>query len=257
MSFFSDLIIIYLIIYGASTLIYLITGLALNYFNRSNPHRRIQKNRNGKNRAKVEILSSIKALAISSLLISGGYFMQLNGLVLVTPYPATPLNISISFIVIFLLYDAWFYWGHRLLHLKKFYRWHKPHHQSIAPTAWSNDSSATIDTIIEHFFYFFVWIVLPVPAISIFALRVFDQITGMIGHCGFEYFAGKTSRRPYPFLCTTFHDLHHSQFHYNYGNFLSLWDRWMKTIHPKYDQIVREIEKNGKIPDEIAMRVDK
>jgi len=125
------------------------------------------------------------------------------------------------------------------------YRYHALHHKSVAPTVWSNDSSGVVDTLIEHSFYLVVWFILPVPALAIFALRLFDQISGMIGHSGFEFFASPTSRRPWPFICTTFHDLHHSKFNYNYGNIFSIWDRLLGTAHPQYDDMVKEFEEKA------------
>jgi sterol desaturase/sphingolipid hydroxylase (fatty acid hydroxylase superfamily) len=77
----------------------------------------------------------------------------------------------------------------------------------------------------------------------------------MVGHSGFEYFASKSSRFPSPLICTTFHDLHHSQFHYNYGNFFSFWDRICGTVHPKYDVLVRSMEETGEIPDSEETKV--
>ncbi|NNJ91145.1 MAG: sterol desaturase family protein [Gammaproteobacteria bacterium] len=256
MSMIFEFISIFVILFAISLIVYFVTGLLLVSVSKHYPDCRIQKNRDGMKRARLEIYSSIKALGVSAILFSTGFFFQLQGWVLFEPLPLNWWSFAFSFFVIFILFDAWFYWGHRLLHLKTFYRWHKPHHSSIAPTAWSNDSSAVMDTVIEHGFYFVVWVLLPVPALAVFALRLFDQVSGMIGHSGFEYFAGRGSRKPSPFICTIFHDLHHSQFHYNFGNFMSLWDRWMGTMHPNYDAIVRKIETTGEIPDEKSTRVN-
>ena len=256
MQYFTDFLTLFIVIYLVTLAIYFSTGWLMMWVNKRYHQNRIQKKRDGMDRIKGEILSSLKALAMSALLLSGGYFFQLQGWVMFEPVELSWWSFPLFFVIIFLLFDAWFYWGHRLLHLKPFYKWHKPHHLSIAPTAWSNDSSDVMDTLIEHGFYFVVWLVLPVPALSVFAVRLFDQVSGMIGHSGFEYFAGPGSRKPSPFICTMFHDLHHSQFHYNFGNFMSLWDRWMGTQHPKYDEIVKVIEKTGKIPDEAATRIN-
>jgi len=155
------------------------------------------------------------------------------------------VSFVLSFVVSLILFDAWFYFGHRLLHWPPMYRYHALHHKSVAPTVWSNDSSGVVDTLIEHSFYLVVWFILPVPALAIFALRLFDQISGMIGHSGFEFFASPTSRRPWPFICTTFHDLHHSKFNYNYGNIFSIWDRLLGTAHPQYDDMVKEFEEKA------------
>ncbi|TWI80075.1 sterol desaturase/sphingolipid hydroxylase (fatty acid hydroxylase superfamily) [Roseibium hamelinense] len=252
-----DFLIVFFAIYAAMLGVYFATGFTMIAINNRFPERRIQKHRDGMKRVREEILASLRALATSSVLLSAGFFAQLQGWVLFQPLALSWWSFPLMFVVCLVLFDAWFYWGHRILHLPALYKWHVPHHRSIAPTVWSNDSSTTIDTLIEHGFYLVVWFVLPVPALSVFALRLFDQISGMVGHSGFEYFASKSSRWPSPMICTTFHDLHHSQFHYNYGNFFSFWDRVCGTVHPKYDSLVHEMETTGEIPDTEQTKVAK
>ena len=231
-------------VYAATVAIYFATGIGVTLVNRRNPERRIQKDRNGDKRMWVEIRSSMSALAVSAAMLSFGWFAQARGWT-IAPLEVSWWSLPLMFAVSMVLYDAWFYWGHRLLHLKMFYRWHAPHHRSVAPTVWSNDSSTAVDTMIEHGYYLVVWFVLPIPALALFAQRLFDQVSGMIGHSGFEYFASPSSRWPSPMICTSFHDLHHSTFRYNYGNFFSLWDRMMGTVHSGYDAMVREFEGEG------------
>jgi len=255
MSLLIDYLGLFALIYAVMVVVYFATGVTVTAINRRHPDRRIQKHRSGDKRMWMEIRSSMSALFTSSILLSAGYFSQLQG------WAMAPLELSwwsfpLMFVVALVLYDAWFYWGHRLLHVPALYKWHVPHHRSVAPTVWSNDSSTTVDTLIEHGFYFVVWFVLPMPALSLFAMRLFDQISGMVGHSGFEYFASKSSRWPSPMICTTFHDLHHSQFHYNFGNFFSFWDRVCGTVHPKYDALVREMEDTGEVPDAATTKVD-
>ncbi|QDL91315.1 sterol desaturase family protein [Paroceanicella profunda] len=239
-------------VYIAMLAVYFATGLALTWWNARHPERRIQENRRGETRMAEEIRHSLSALALSSLLLGTGFFAQGRG------WTPTPLELSwwsfpLGFVVSLVIFDAWFYFGHRLLHWKPLYRFHALHHKSVAPTVWSNDSSGLVDTLIEHGFYLVVWFVLPVPALSVFALRLFDQISGMIGHSGFEYFAGASSRAPSPMICSTFHDLHHSQFRYNFGNIFSIWDRLLGTVHPGYDAMVRRME-SGETPGKATSR---
>lgn len=250
-----EYLVVFAAIYAASLAVYFATGLTMTLINNRHPDRRIQKDRDGMKRARVEILASLHALATSAALLSAGYFAQTKGWVLFEPLALSWWSFPLMFAICFVIFDGWFYWGHRILHWPALYKYHQPHHASVAPTVWSNDSATTVDTLIEHGFYLVIWLVLPVPAVVIFALRLFDQISGMIGHSGFEYFAGRTSRQPFPFLCTTYHDLHHSQFNYNYANFLSIWDRMMGTVHPRYDGIVEQIEATGEIPDARDTRV--
>jgi sterol desaturase/sphingolipid hydroxylase (fatty acid hydroxylase superfamily) len=82
----------------------------------------------------------------------------------------------------------------------------------------------------------------PIPPEVIIAHKLFDQVTGIAGHAGHEYFAAPSNRSPWPMLCTTFHDQHHGHFNYNYANTFSWWDRLMGTIHPRYDEIVERFE---------------
>jgi sterol desaturase/sphingolipid hydroxylase (fatty acid hydroxylase superfamily) len=105
---------------------------------------------------------------------------------------------------------------------------------------WSNDCTGFVDTFLEHRFYFFVWFIIPGPAVAIFAIRLVNQFIGMIGHSGYEFFASPISKRPWPFVCSTYHDLHHSKFNYNYANIFSIWDRLFGTIYPGYDKRVTE-----------------
>lgn len=230
-----------IIVYAAMLIVYFGFGLAAEAYVARHPDRKIQPEREGLRRKGAEIRASLKALAMSAFLLGTGFFAQMQGWT-IAPMELSWWSFPLWFVVALLLFDAWFYFGHRLLHWGPMYRFHALHHKSVAPTVWSNDSSGVVDTLIEHAFYLVVWFILPVPALSIFALRLFDQISGMIGHSGFEFFASPTSRRPWPFICTTFHDLHHSRFNYNYGNMFSIWDRLLGTDHPDYDEMVRGFE---------------
>lgn len=240
----ADYLLTLAVIYAAMLAVYFGFGLMAEAYATRFPERKIQPERDGTKRKRKEILNSLPALAMSSFLLGTGYFAQMQG------WTMAPADLGIGsfvlgFVVSLILFDAWFYFGHRLLHWGPMYRFHALHHKSVAPTVWSNDSSGVVDTFIEHSFYLVVWFVLPVPVLAIFALRLFDQISGMIGHSGFEFFASPTSRRPWPFICTTFHDLHHSRFNYNYGNIFSVWDRVLGTTHPQYDDMVKDFEEKA------------
>jgi len=217
--------------------------LGLIQINKRHPERKIQK-RPQTHDARKDIISSLKQIAVTAFCLSVGLFSQWKGWT-ITPVELSWWSFPLFFVISLVLHDAWFYFGHRLLHWQPMYRFHALHHKSVAPTVWSNDSSGVVDTFIEHSFYLVIWFILPVPALAIFALRLFDQISGMIGHSGFEFFASPTARRPWPFICTTFHDLHHSKFNYNYGNIFSIWDRMLGTAHPQYDDMVKEFEEKA------------
>ena len=228
-------------VYSATVVLYFALGSGITWLNGRNPERRIQAQRRGEKRRAVEIRHSLASILVTSLSVSVGLFAQYRGWTW-TPvafdwWTAVPL-----FLLCMVLFDAWFYFAHRLLHTKPFYRFHALHHRSVAPTAWSNDSIGLMDTAISQGFYAVIVFVVPFPAAVLLAHRVFDQINGTFGHAGFEYFASARTRHPWPLLCTTYHDQHHAQFRYNYANYFSFWDRVMGTVAPTYDRRVEALE---------------
>ncbi|MDR3496023.1 MAG: sterol desaturase family protein [Ancalomicrobiaceae bacterium] len=226
--------------------LYFACGFAIARANARHPERRIQS-RSQADIVAAEIRQSIMSLAQIAALLAGGLFCQAKGWTLapIDLAPARPLSIVWGlalFGLSLVLYDAWFYWGHRLMHSRRLYRFHALHHRSIVPTPWSNNSDTAVGTFVEQAYFLVVPFVLPLPAALIILHKLYDQVTGMIGHAGHEYFAAPTARFPWPMLCTTFHDQHHGSFRYNFANTFSIWDRLMGTLHPSYDQTVKRLE---------------
>lgn len=251
--------VLFLAIYAATVALYFVVGFSIEWFNRRNEARRIQKGRRGDKRRRVEIMQSMASIFVTCLSLSAGLFAQQTGWTPV-PWHLTWLNAVPLFLLAMVLFDAWFYFAHRLLHTKPLYRFHQLHHRSFTPTVWSNDSIGLVDTALSQGFYAVVVFFVPLPPLILIANRLFDQINGTFGHAGFEYFASRTSRAPSPMLCTTYHDQHHAEFKYNFANYFSFWDRLMGTVSPDYDTRVAAFEtesqglnfrlKPGGAPDE-------
>jgi uncharacterized protein (DUF2147 family) len=45
----------------------------------------------------------------------------------------------------------------------------------------------------------------------------------------------------------THHNMHHEQFHSNYGLYFTWWDKWMKTEHTKYHEVFDEVKSRPKM----------
>ena len=237
---FAEFFILAAILYVASTAILFTVGFTVVWLNSRHPERRIQK-RDASHRMIDDIKSSLVQVAVTSLCLSVGLYAQFRGWT-IAPFALSWWSAPLFFAVSLVLHDAWFYWGHRILHTKMFYRFHKPHHMTVTPTVWSNDAGSTVDTIFAHSYYALVLFVIPMPPAVFLAHRVIDQVSALIGHCGFEHFASPTARKPWPMLCTLYHDQHHQYFVYNYANYFSFWDRFCGTIHPSYDTRVKGFE---------------
>jgi sterol desaturase/sphingolipid hydroxylase (fatty acid hydroxylase superfamily) len=228
-------------VYAATVTMYFALGLGITWLNDRNPDRRIQKRRRGDLRKNPEIRASLVSILVTSLSVSAGLYAQHAGWT-IAPWDFSWWTAVPMFLLCMVLFDAWFYFAHRLLHTKPFYKYHALHHKSVAPTVWSNDSIGPVDTALSQGFYAVVVFLVPISPAVLLAHRAFDQINGTFGHCGFEYFASPTARYPSPMLCTTYHDQHHAQFRYNYANYFSFWDRAMGTIAPDYDRRVEVAE---------------
>ncbi|WP_404788811.1 sterol desaturase family protein [Altericista sp. CCNU0014] len=239
--FLAILAISYTVLLG----IYFLFGKIITFWNRHlGCSKKIQSKTSSEVEIKRDIVQSVKSLFFIALMLAGGIFCQRIGLTL-RPTHLTPLNSLLWFLVSMFIFDTWFYWGHRLIHTKVLYRQiHAWHHRSITPSVWSNNSDTLLDDLILQSYFFFAPFFLPIPAAILIAHKIYDQITGMIGHSGYEYSAGPLSRFPFLLLGVTFHDQHHESFNYNYATHFSLWDRLMKTIHPAYDRRILDFEKS-------------
>lgn len=215
-------------------------GLVFEFLNARHPERKIQKGRTNKRKWK-ELYRAPGSLVIIAFCFSGGLFAQMKGWT-ITPYALNwwtgPLLLAASV----LLYDTWFYWIHRLLHCKPFYRFHALHHKSLAPTVWSNHNESLPEAFFNQAYYLIIPFFLPIPWQMLVLQKLYDQISGMLGHAGFEHFASPAGRTPFPLASTVFHDQHHSHFAYNYGHTFSIWDRMLGTLYPKYDETLESFE---------------
>lgn len=141
------------------------------------------------------------------------------------------------FLAIFLLIPIWesfyFYWIHRLLHTKLFYRFHALHHRNTDVGPWSGLSMHPV----EHFFYFgtaFIHFVLPTHPVHLICHLMFYGLYAITTHTGFEgLFAGQKKK---VHLGNFHHQMHHRFFEVNYGTMEVPWDKWFGTFHDGTDE---------------------
>jgi Delta7-sterol 5-desaturase len=150
----------------------------------------------------------------------------------------------ISLAALVVLHDAWFYWTHRLLHLKSVFRWaHLTHHRSVAPTPWAAYSFSVPESAVQAVFLTLVLLVLPLHPLVILVFLTHMIVRNVLGHAGVElvpaaWLAGWWGR----WLTTTLHhDMHHASGRHNYGLYFAAWDRLCGTEHPDYRRRLAEL----------------
>jgi lathosterol oxidase len=155
------------------------------------------------------------------------------------PAPTSIAGTVLSFVASMVLFDTWFYWFHRLIHTRLFYAWvHKWHHMTVTPVVWSNNSDRLVDNLFLQSYWLLAHLLIPIAPAVLLAHKIYDQITGIVGHSGFEH-GGRLCWPPSPLVGVTHHDQHHRFFRCNYATHFSLWDRLMGTLHPEHDAELR------------------
>ena len=236
----------WLLAYATLAGIYLVLGIAISRFNQWKMQAyRIQSKDCPADLIRRDQKQSLKSLVSITGMLSAGLALRSVG-VSITPAETSILSFLLWAPISIILFDTWFYWLHRLAHTRRLYvRVHQWHHRATTPTVWSNNSDTLLDNLLLQSYWFFAPLLLPAPTLVLVAHKIYDQITGMFGHAGFEYAPGQVSAFPSPLVGTSFHDLHHSGFNYNFATHFSIWDRLMGTVHPDYDRSVKSFPKPG------------
>jgi Delta7-sterol 5-desaturase len=135
------------------------------------------------------------------------------------------------------LHDAYFYWTHRMMHLKRFYRvFHMQHHRSHNPTPFTAYNFAPGEALVSYLFIPITLMVLPIHGTALYTVMTIMIFKNAIGHCGYELMPRRWVHTQVLGCLTsvTHHDMHHERATGNYGFYFTWWDRWMGTEHADY-----------------------
>jgi sterol desaturase/sphingolipid hydroxylase (fatty acid hydroxylase superfamily) len=166
-----------------------------------------------------------------------------------------PIWAIATFIGMVIGHDAWFYWSHRIMHDRRFFKmFHRRHHMSNNPSPFTAYSFDVGEAAVQALFVV-TWALVVPTAWEVVGLYVLFQVArNSIAHCGYELFPATKDGRPmFDWLTTvTHHDLHHARAGYNYGFYFTFWDRVMGTEDPTYHEafarVVRQREAGNIAP---------
>lgn len=135
------------------------------------------------------------------------------------------------------IHDTWFYWTHRLMHVRWLFRFtHRVHHLSHTPTPWSALAFHPTEALVQAIIFPLAALVLPMhPLVAVLWLS-YMIVINVWGHLGFELLPAGF-RRHWLFRwhnTTTHHDMHHQRLTGNYSLYFNFWDRVMGTNHRDY-----------------------
>lgn len=194
-----------------------------------------------------EFLFSMSTVAIFATNGCFIYWLRDNGHTLI--YLNSELYGSLwtvtSFVLMVIVHDTYFYWTHRWMHHPKIYRYvHKVHHKSTNPSPWAAYAFHPWEALIQTGIYYIIIFTIPSHPSALFTFLIYMIARNVMGHLGFELFPkGFASNKWLNWhATTTHHDLHHRDFHSNYGFYFTLWDKWCKTEHKAYETTFDEVK---------------
>lgn len=175
--------------------------------------------------------------------ISSGIFAA-SGTVMVKLWQAGSLKIYsdlnmfgtwyffLSPFLLMVIHDTYFYWTHRWLHHPKlFKKFHKVHHESRIPTAWTAFAFHPGEAAIQALFLPVIFLVLPVHWIILILFLGIMSVLGIINHLGSEFYP-QWMRNQFPFchlISASHHQVHHQKMNFNLGLYFNFWDLIMET----------------------------
>jgi sterol desaturase/sphingolipid hydroxylase (fatty acid hydroxylase superfamily) len=167
-----------------------------------------------------------------------------------------PLWFWVSLLLITFGHDTYFYWTHRMMHSKKFFRiFHRHHHRSRNPSRFTAFSFSVAEAVLNGLFVPIWILIVPTSALVVFIFTTYSIVLNAVGHCGYEVFPARKDGRPLLswLISVTHHDLHHRGGPWNFAFYFSFWDRWMGTEHPEYLESFKAAVTRREAPGGVAL----
>jgi Delta7-sterol 5-desaturase len=186
---------------------------------------------------KLSILSSI-VFALAAASIVSAYDLGITRLYSdVDRYPLWYLGIS--YIVVIVLQDTYFYFLHRLFHHPLLFRWwHQGHHRSHQPTPWTSFAFDPPEAIVQSLFLVAIVFIVPLHLITVIAVLVTMTVWAVVNHLGLDKLPPNF---PHHWCSRWFtgpahHAIHHRQYALHYGLYFTFWDKQLGTEAPQSDR---------------------
>jgi sterol desaturase/sphingolipid hydroxylase (fatty acid hydroxylase superfamily) len=181
----------------------------------------------------VLLIGTCTAVAISLLYAGGHTQLTIDASLIGWPM------IAVTFVALIVFNDAWFYFWHRLLHHPILFRYvHAVHHKSLDVNPFSSYSFHWIEGFILGAWVLPLVLVVPIYLPMLGVLQGVGLANNLMSHLGYEFLPRWLLRMPLLrwINTATFHNLHHTSFHGNYGLMFRFWDRMLGTELDNYEQ---------------------
>jgi len=138
----------------------------------------------------------------------------------------------VSAAIYLIVQDTYYYWLHRLMHVKALFRFvHAGHHRSRQPTAFASFSFDALEAALNAWVMPALVFLVPIHPAVILALLTLMTVLAVLNHSGWEVLPDWLVRGPVGgwLISATHHSAHHTRYTCNYGLYFRVWDRLMGT----------------------------
>lgn len=145
----------------------------------------------------------------------------------------------LAFVGYFVIYDAYFYWTHRLFHHGWLYKKvHVVHHKSLNPTPLAIYSFHPLEAVVGLLYFYPVLYFFPMSLETFIVLVILTDLGNLAGHLGYEFLPKALVNGPFGAWITTptHHNMHHQYSKSNYGLYWNGWDKLFKTMHARTNE---------------------
>jgi len=187
-----------------------------------------------------ELINSSRSLIIyNGMQILMRVFILSFGFVLTFDKEPPLWQVAISFPLIILLHDAYFYWTHRIFHSRFVFRLvHSEHHKAVQPTVFTAYRFSIIEAAVQGMYPIFYAALLPCSFSTLIFFYVVMIAHDVMIHSGVDIVPRFLVIGPFGWVCGTLHhDMHHRLGRSNYGLYFRFWDRLMRTEHPQFERL--------------------
>ena len=150
----------------------------------------------------------------------------------------------LSIFLLLVVYDANFYWWHRLLHLPFFFRnCHKIHHYSHNPTMVTFFAMHPLDCFLFSLAGPISLFLFPVHPTALVISQVIVVLSTIYAHSGYELYIDRKTLGRWGLNrwlnSSLAHNLHHQNVHGNFGFYFLFWDRLCGTLDQTYPEALQ------------------
>jgi sterol desaturase/sphingolipid hydroxylase (fatty acid hydroxylase superfamily) len=167
-----------------------------------------------------------------------------------------------TFAITWVCFEVYYWCMHRAMHLRALYRFHRWHHESRVTTAFTGNSTSTVEALGWAVGFAVGPLLLSVfgtVSLGAWALYFLYNYSGnIVGHINADFFPKIMNSRSQTWMIhpITYHALHHARFvnHYSFGS--SFMDRLLGTEWDDW-QGLHDLVRNGHPMTSLSQRLQK